>query len=100
MTGHGMRRLGRRLVSPPPGLALWHSVPLVSALSAITLRQAAEAGMTEQAQMETTQAQATGEPQATGEALAPSEALAADEALIAEELLVEEISIDGMCGVY
>ena len=44
--------------------------------------------MTEQAQMETTQAQATGE------------ALAAGEALIAEELLVEEISIDGMCGVY
>lgn len=24
----------------------------------------------------------------------------ADEPLIAEELLVEEISIDGMCGVY
>ncbi len=24
----------------------------------------------------------------------------ADEALIAEELLVEEVSIDGMCGVY
>jgi mycofactocin precursor len=23
-----------------------------------------------------------------------------DEALIAEELLVEEVSIDGMCGVY
>ena len=28
------------------------------------------------------------------------EALAASEALIADELLVEEISIDGMCGVY
>lgn len=25
---------------------------------------------------------------------------AADQALIAEELLVEEVSIDGMCGVY
>jgi len=25
---------------------------------------------------------------------------AGDEALIAEELLVEEVSIDGMCGVY
>ncbi len=25
---------------------------------------------------------------------------AADDALMAEELLVEEISIDGMCGVY
>jgi len=24
----------------------------------------------------------------------------ADDALVAEELLVEEISIDGMCGVY
>jgi mycofactocin precursor len=23
-----------------------------------------------------------------------------DEALVAEELLVEEVSIDGMCGVY
>jgi mycofactocin precursor len=26
--------------------------------------------------------------------------LVADEALVAEELLVEEVSIDGMCGVY
>jgi mycofactocin precursor len=26
--------------------------------------------------------------------------VAGDEAVIAEELLVEEISIDGMCGVY
>lgn len=25
---------------------------------------------------------------------------AADEALVEEELLVEEVSIDGMCGVY
>ncbi len=25
---------------------------------------------------------------------------AADESLVAEELLVEEVSIDGMCGVY
>jgi mycofactocin precursor len=25
---------------------------------------------------------------------------AGDEALVAEELLVEEVSIDGMCGVY
>jgi mycofactocin precursor len=25
---------------------------------------------------------------------------ASDEALVAEELLVEEVSIDGMCGVY
>jgi mycofactocin precursor len=67
--------------------------------------------MTEQAQMEATQVQATGagddqierfagETRAAGEALAAGEAVAGDEALIADELLVEEISIDGMCGVY
>jgi mycofactocin precursor len=28
------------------------------------------------------------------------EATAADEPVVVEELLVEEISIDGMCGVY
>ncbi|WP_020658597.1 mycofactocin precursor MftA [Amycolatopsis benzoatilytica] len=33
------------------------------------------------------------EPTATAEA-------SADEAVVAEELLVEEVSIDGMCGVY
>jgi mycofactocin precursor len=32
----------------------------------------------------------------TAEAASP----AADESLVAEELLVEEVSIDGMCGVY
>ena len=26
--------------------------------------------------------------------------LVSDEALVADELLVEEVSIDGMCGVY
>jgi mycofactocin precursor len=31
---------------------------------------------------------------------ADAQAEAADEALVEEELLVEEISIDGMCGVY
>ena len=31
---------------------------------------------------------------------APDESPAADESLVAEELLVEEVSIDGMCGVY
>jgi mycofactocin precursor len=30
----------------------------------------------------------------------PQTAEAPDEALIEEDLLVEEISIDGMCGVY
>ena len=28
------------------------------------------------------------------------EAVVADEPVVVEELLVEEISIDGMCGVY
>jgi mycofactocin precursor len=28
------------------------------------------------------------------------EATTEDEALVAEELLVEDVSIDGMCGVY
>ena len=31
---------------------------------------------------------------------APAPADGADAALVEEELLVEEISIDGMCGVY
>jgi mycofactocin precursor len=31
---------------------------------------------------------------------AHDDALAGDEALVADELLVEEVSIDGMCGVY
>jgi mycofactocin precursor len=30
----------------------------------------------------------------------PVEPVAAQEELIAEELLVEDVSIDGMCGVY
>lgn len=29
-----------------------------------------------------------------------TQTVAADEPLIEEELLVEEVSIDGMCGVY
>jgi mycofactocin precursor len=33
------------------------------------------------------------------EVIAPDETLE-DEALVEDELLVEEISIDGMCGVY
>jgi mycofactocin precursor len=45
--------------------------------------------MTEQAVMEAT----------ATEQDAP-QLLADDEALVAEELLVEEVSIDGMCGVY
>ena len=30
----------------------------------------------------------------------PAQTDAADDTLVEEELLVEEISIDGMCGVY
>jgi mycofactocin precursor len=49
--------------------------------------------MTQQATIEATQAPAQEElPQAS-----PA---ADEEALIADELLVEEVSIDGMCGVY
>jgi mycofactocin precursor len=51
-----------------------------------------EAVMTEQAVMEPTTAIAEPEDQ--------NLVAADDEALIAEELLVEEVSIDGMCGVY
>jgi mycofactocin precursor len=44
-------------------------------------------------------------PEAAAPAVQPVEADAAacepaDEVLVEEELLVEEISIDGMCGVY
>ncbi len=50
--------------------------------------------MTEQAVMEpTTVAERAQARPAAGDA-------APDEALVAEELLVEEVSIDGMCGVY
>jgi mycofactocin precursor len=60
--------------------------------------------MTEQAVMEPAPAQVTKPP--GGQAPAPQTAvsadarLASDETLIAGELLVEEVSIDGMCGVY
>jgi mycofactocin precursor len=49
--------------------------------------------MTQQAVIEATPA----EPE-----LAEEQAVdhAAEEALVADELLVEEVSIDGMCGVY
>ena len=49
--------------------------------------------MTQQAVIEATPAQPTlTEDQAADRA--------SDEALVADELLVEEVSIDGMCGVY
>jgi mycofactocin precursor len=51
-----------------------------------------EAVMTEQAVMEPATAVAGPEDQ--------NLVAAEDEALVAEELLVEEVSIDGMCGVY
>ena len=49
--------------------------------------------MTQQAVIETTPA----EPELTEEELVDR---AGEEALVADELLVEEVSIDGMCGVY
>jgi mycofactocin precursor len=52
---------------------------------------ALEAVMTEQAVMEAT---------ATVAEQDDHDLAAEDEALVAEELLVEEVSIDGMCGVY
>jgi mycofactocin precursor len=70
---------------------------LLSALSAIARCATAEAVMTEQATMEAAPAPPVLEPVA-GAAGEPRGR--ADEALIADELLVEEVSIDGMCGVY
>ncbi|MGH3120937.1 MAG: mycofactocin precursor MftA [Streptosporangiaceae bacterium] len=53
--------------------------------------------MSEQTASATTPAEHAGAPTTTtGEPASP----AADESLVAEELLVEEVSIDGMCGVY
>src|SRR5580693_8956653 len=72
--------------------------PCHLALGAVTVctrchYQATEVAMTQQAVIEATPA----EPE-----LAEEEAMdrAAEEALVADELLVEEVSIDGMCGVY
>ena len=53
--------------------------------------------MSEQAVMEPAPAQT---PQPRDEQSARPAARDGDEALIADELLVEEVSIDGMCGVY
>jgi mycofactocin precursor len=52
--------------------------------------------MTQQAVIEATPAQ----PQLAGQAGEEAVDQAAEEALVAGELLVEEVSIDGMCGVY
>jgi mycofactocin precursor len=54
--------------------------------------------MTEQAVMEATAA--TAAEQAEQAEQADRDLAAEDEVLVAEELLVEEVSIDGMCGVY
>jgi len=55
--------------------------------------------MTEQAVVEATRADEqhsrTGDDRLAGDGTLPG-----DEALVADELLVEEVSIDGMCGVY
>jgi mycofactocin precursor len=68
------------------------------ALGAVTvgsrcLYQVTEVAMTQQAVIEATPA----EPELAGEEAVDR---AGEEALIADELLVEEVSIDGMCGVY
>jgi mycofactocin precursor len=42
----------------------------------------------------------TTEPTAESEQAVVAETAPAEEALVADELLVEEVSIDGMCGVY
>jgi mycofactocin precursor len=53
--------------------------------------------MSQQAVIETTSAQ----PGLTeDETVDRATDRASEEALVAEELLVEEVSIDGMCGVY
>ncbi len=39
-------------------------------------------------------------PPPEGAAAPTSAALGPDDALVSEELLVEDVSIDGMCGVY
>ena len=63
--------------------------------------------MTEQAVIEVTPARAAGAGDESASAPAPGTPPepdyrdhAGDEALVAKELLVEEVSIDGMCGVY
>jgi mycofactocin precursor len=55
--------------------------------------------MTEQAVVEATRADEQ-DNRAGDDTLAGDGALVSDEALVADELLVEEVSIDGMCGVY
>jgi mycofactocin precursor len=61
-------------------------------------RGAEEAVMTEQAVMEP--ATAVAEPEHRNLVAGDTGPVTEDEALVAEELLVEEVSIDGMCGVY
>jgi mycofactocin precursor len=51
--------------------------------------------MSEQTASATRPAEPRAVAHSTGEPASP-----ADESLVAEELLVEEVSIDGMCGVY
>jgi mycofactocin precursor len=66
-------------------------------LSVIIRRDAAEAGMTEHA---ATAAANADQATVTPAQASPAGAEPGDDALIAQELLVEEVSIDGMCGVY
>lgn len=54
--------------------------------------------MTEQAVVEA--ARADEQDSRAGDDTLGDGTLVSDEALVADELLVEEVSIDGMCGVY
>jgi mycofactocin precursor len=55
--------------------------------------------MTEQAVAEAARTDEQ-DSRAGDDTLAGDGTLVSDEALVADELLVEEVSIDGMCGVY
>jgi mycofactocin precursor len=60
-----------------------------------------EAGMSEQTATTPAEHRAAEQYLAAAQYRAAGESSpAAEESLVAEELLVEEVSIDGMCGVY
>jgi mycofactocin precursor len=59
-----------------------------------------EAGMSEPTASATTTVPAAEADRSAANLSAAEPAGPADESLVAEELLVEEVSIDGMCGVY
>jgi mycofactocin precursor len=80
------------------GLELWR-LPISPAARIPAAGSTREAGMTQQAAFEATPAQPTlaGDEQAVRDRAGAGNGA---EALVVDELLVEEVSIDGMCGVY